>query len=54
MNKKLAIVSFLLNILLGIILFVFAEVDDSPGGQLIGLVVVVVGMLGLFSAKKRK
>ena len=53
MNKKLKILSFVLNILLGVFMFVFGEIDDSPGGQLIGLLAVIVGVAGLISSRKK-
>jgi len=47
MNRKLVIVSFILNIFLGAFMFVFGEADDSPGAQLLGLVTALVGISGL-------
>ena len=49
MYKKLIIPSFVFNILLGAFMFVFGEADDSPGAQLLGLVVVIIGVCGLIS-----
>ena len=34
-------------------MFVYGEYDDSPGGQLIGLVAVVIGIIGLIKSKKK-
>ena len=53
MDKRLKILSFILNILLGAFMFVFGEIDDSPGGQLIGLIAVVVGIVGIIKSKKK-
>lgn len=53
MNKKLEILSFILNILLGAFMFVFGEIDDSPGGQMIGLLAVIVGLAGLVKSRKK-
>jgi len=33
-------------------MFVYAGVDDSPGGQMIGLLVIVFGIVGLIKSKK--
>lgn len=49
MYKKLMIPSFVFNILLGVFMFVFGGADDSPGAQLLGLIVFTVGVLGLVS-----
>jgi len=54
MYKKLIILSFVLNILLGAFMFVFGGADDSPGAQLLGLVVVIVGIYGLVSLIRNK
>ena len=39
--------------LLGAFMFVFGEIDDSPGGQMIGLVAVIVGITGLILSRKK-
>ncbi len=44
---------FVLAILLGIFMFVYGEYDDSPGGQLIGLLTIIVGIAGLIKRKKK-
>lgn len=54
MYKKTIILSFALNILLGAFMFVFGGADDSPGAQLLGLVVVIVGIYGLVSLIRNK
>ena len=43
----------LVAIVLGCALFVYAEIDDSPGGQLIGMVVVIGSVLNLIKKNKR-
>ncbi len=53
MNKKLKIVIFILAILFGVFMFVYGGYDDSPGGQLLGLAVVVVGVVGIIKSKKK-
>jgi len=34
-------------------MFVYGEVDDSPGGQMIGLLVVIIGIVGVIASKKK-
>ena len=51
--STLAILLGILAISLGIFLFVYGEFDDSPGGQVIGLVIVVIGILGIIKSKKK-
>ena len=50
-NMKYIIFTFL--ILVGVFLFVYGEFDDSPGGQLIGLVAVIAGIVGIIRNKKK-
>ena len=51
--KKTRTSSLILAILVGAFMFVYGEFDDSPGGQLIGLVAVILGIVGLVKRKKR-
>ena len=44
--KIIKILSFVLNIFLGLFFVVYGEGDDSPGAQFIGLIAVVVGVVG--------
>lgn len=56
MTKKryvIKIILFILLILLGIFMFVFGEYDDSPGGQLIGVILVVGGIVGIIKNEKK-
>jgi ABC-type Mn2+/Zn2+ transport system permease subunit len=59
MNKSriiysiLAILFGIIAISFGIFLIVYGEIDDSPGGQMIGLVVVVIGIVGIVKSKKK-
>jgi hypothetical protein len=43
----------ILAILFGAFMFVYGEIDDSPGGQLLGLVVAIVGIVGVIKSKKK-
>lgn len=53
MNKG-KILYFVLTIFFGVFMFVYGEIDDSPGGQLIGLVAIIIGIVGLIASKKKK
>lgn len=54
MNKNIIrIIFFVLAILFGVFMFVYGEFDDSPGGQLLGLVAVVIGIVGIIKSKKK-
>ena len=46
------ILCFVFVILLGVFMFVYSGLDDSPGGQLIGLGAFVAGIIGLIKNKK--
>jgi len=52
MNKSRIIYSFL-AILFGAFIFVYGEIDDSPGGQLLGLLAVIIGIVGVIKSKKK-
>ena len=52
--KKSRIPYLVLAILLGIFMFVYGGYDDSPGGQLLGLMVVIIGIVGATKGKKKK
>ena len=51
--KKTKIVYCVLAIVLGAFLFVFGGYDDSPGAQLLGLIVVVSGIVSLVRGRKK-
>ena len=46
------ILSFVLLILIGVFMFVYGGYDDSPGAQLLGLLVVIVGIIGIVRTKR--
>ena len=50
---KIKILLLILAILFGAFLFVYGEFDDSPGGQLLGLVLVIIGIVGLIKSRKK-
>lgn len=41
-----------LAISFGIFIFVYGEYDDSPGGQLLGVLAVVGGIVGIINKRK--
>jgi hypothetical protein len=51
--KKIRIIYSLFVIVLGVSMFVYGGYDDSPGGQLLGLVVVIFGIVGIVKSRKK-
>jgi len=47
------ILYFVSAILFGVFMFMYGGYDDSPGGQLIGLTVIIVGIIGLIMNNKK-
>ncbi|KKQ81737.1 MAG: hypothetical protein UT05_C0009G0015 [Parcubacteria group bacterium GW2011_GWF2_38_76] len=45
--NKIKILCFVLLVLFGVPMFVYGGYDDSPGGQLLGMVMVITGLWGL-------
>ena len=45
--KTLKILISCIAILCGVFLFVFGEYDNSPGGQLLGVVLVAIAIFGI-------
>jgi len=52
MNKSRILFS-ILAISFGAFMFVFGEIDDSPGGQLLGLLLIIIGIIGVIKSKKK-
>ena len=50
--KRIILIIFL--ILSGIFMFVYGEYDDSPGGQLIGLLEIIFAIVVLIKSKKKE
>ena len=42
---------FILGIVFGSFMVVYGGIDDSPGGQLLGLVAVIIGVIGLIRSR---
>jgi drug/metabolite transporter (DMT)-like permease len=51
MNKRRIIFSVLL-IIFGIFAIVYGEIDDSPGGQFLGLLAIIIGIVAVATGKK--
>jgi len=51
--KKSKIIYSILAILFGIFIFIFGGYDDSPGAQLIGVVVIIIVIISLIKSKKK-
>ena len=51
MNKR-KIAFSIIAILFGIFMFVYGGYDDSPGAQLLGLLLVIFGIVGIVKSKK--
>ena len=51
--SKTKIFWFILVAVLGAFLFVYGEFDDSPGGQLIGLLAVIIGIVGIIKSVRK-
>jgi len=52
MNKSRISYS-IIAILLGAFMFVYGGYDDSPGAQMLGLIAVVIGIVGIIKSKKK-
>ena len=52
-KQIIKIIGFILLILIGILMFVYGEYDDSPGGQLIGVIVGIIGIIGIIKTKRK-
>ncbi len=52
MNKSRILYS-ILAIVFGAFMVVYGGMDDSPGGQLLGLLAVIIGIVGVIKSKKK-
>lgn len=52
--NKFKVFFLILIILLGIFIIIFGENDDSPGAQLLGLIIAISGVFGVFKSKIKK
>lgn len=53
MNKTKIIYS-IIAILFGAFIFVYGGYDDSPGAQLLGLIVAIIGVVVIIRSRKKK
>ncbi|KKU55737.1 MAG: hypothetical protein UX77_C0008G0028 [Parcubacteria group bacterium GW2011_GWA1_47_11] len=51
--NKIKLSCFVFAILLGAFMFIYGGMDDSPGGQLLGLVVGILGIVGIIRSRKK-
>ncbi len=51
--KILKILGFVLALLFGAFMIVYGEIDDSPGGQGLGLLAVIMGVWGIVKQIRR-
>jgi len=51
--NKLKIAGLILAISFGIFMVVYGERDDSPGGQLLGLLAVIISIAGIVKINKK-
>lgn len=51
--NKIRLTYSVLAMLLGAFLFVFGGYDDSPGAQLLGVIIIVLGIVGVVKSRKR-
>lgn len=51
--NKIGMIGSVLAILFGAFLFVFGGYDDSPGAQLLGLLLVIGGIVGTIKSRKK-
>lgn len=53
--KKMLYVSFsMIAIVLGIFIFIYGGYDDSPGAQLLGLIIFILGVRGVIKNMKKE
>lgn len=52
MNKRRILYS-ILAIVFGAFMVMYGGIDDSPGGQLLGLVAVIAGIIGVIKSMKK-
>lgn len=50
---KIRIIYSILAILFGVFMIVYGEMDDSPGGQLLGLLAVIIGIVWAVKSMSR-
>jgi cadmium resistance protein CadD (predicted permease) len=51
--KIIRIIGFIFLILFGVFMFIYGGYDDSPGAQLLGLIIFIIGVVNLVKGKKK-
>jgi len=54
MSKKIKILLSILAIMFGVFMFIYSEYDDSPGGQGLGLLLVIGGVVRIIKIMRKK
>jgi len=52
--NKIKLSGFVLALLFGAFMVVYGGIDDSPGGQLLGLLAVIAGIVGVIRGMKKR
>lgn len=52
MINKSRIIYSVIAILFGAFMFVYGGFDDSPGGQLLGVLAIITGIVGIIKSKR--
>jgi len=52
-NRIWRVILPIFAIALGVFMIVYSGYDDSPGGQLLGLLVVIGGIVGVIKSRKK-
>lgn len=52
--RKTKLLLSIFAILLGPFIIVFSEYDDAPGGILIGILITIIGVVGVWKNKNKK
>jgi hypothetical protein len=53
MNNVIKLLLSVVVISFGIFIFIYGGYDDSPGGQGLGLLMVIVGIVGIVKSKRK-
>lgn len=51
--NKLKLIYSILAMLFGVFMFVYGEYDDSPGGQLLGLLMFILGIFVMVKSRRK-
>jgi cadmium resistance protein CadD (predicted permease) len=51
--KIIKVLGFVILILFGVFVFVYGGYDDSPGAQLLGVIIVVIGIWRIIKSRKK-